>query len=260
MRRLLASAALSLSLIANPALSATVNLALPTGTVFMIQDGSGNNLGLGALCGAAVATLETNCAFQAIVNSLGQLAITGPVTVTNTNPNITPADAITTTTYNVGSPIIGGALLWNGSNYDRAREGTGIGVTAVSLPTAQVPLDPCALSAKTNLPIATNATALTQIIAASGSNRIYICSEDLTAAGATAFNLISGTGSNCATSTAAVEGSTTAANGQSWAANGGKVKGNGAGTVAVTAASQALCTLQSNAVFVSGNLTYVQAP
>ena len=44
----------------------------------------------------------------------------------------------------------------------------------------------------------------------------------------------------------------------SLAANGGVTLGNGAGTIAVTAASSELCTLQSNAVYVSGNLTYVQ--
>ncbi len=118
--------------------------------------------------------------------------------------------------------------------------------------------DPCTFGTKSNLAVSTNSTSLTQIIAASGSTKIYICSIMLVGAGATAFNLNTGTGTNCGTSPAALIGSTTAANGMSLAANGGVTLGNGAGTIAVTAASSALCTLQSNAVYVSGNLTYVQ--
>ena len=118
--------------------------------------------------------------------------------------------------------------------------------------------DPCMFGTKSNLAISTNATSLTQIIAASGSTKIYICSISLIAAGATAFNLNTGTGTNCGTSTAALIGSTTAGNGMSFAANGGLTLGSGSGVIAVTAASSELCTLQSNAVYMSGNLTYVQ--
>jgi hypothetical protein len=71
--------------------------------------------------------------------------------------------------------------------------------------------------------------------------------------------LLTGTGTNCGTSTAAVMGSTTAANGMSWAANGGITLGSGGASVAVAnVAGAELCTFQSNAVYVSGNLTYVQ--
>ena len=97
----------------------------------------------------------------------------------------------------------------------------------VALASNQSVADPCMFQAKTNLPISGNATALTQIIAASASTKIYICSISLVAAGATAFNLNTGTGTNCGTSTAAVLGSTTAANGLSFAASGGMTLGNG---------------------------------
>jgi len=119
--------------------------------------------------------------------------------------------------------------------------------------------DPCMFQAKTSLAISTNATFLNQIIAASGSTKIYICSLAIVVSGATVFNLDTGTGTNCGTSTAAVMGSTTATNGLSFAANGGLMLGNGGNTVAVANVSGAeLCTLQSNPVYLSGNLTYVQ--
>ena len=89
---------------------------------------------------------------------------------------------------------------------------------ALSVINAAPAADPCSFGAKTNLAISTNATALTQIIAASGSTKIYICSIVLVAPAATAFNLNTGTGTNCGTSTAALIGSTTAANGMSFAA------------------------------------------
>ncbi len=119
-------------------------------------------------------------------------------------------------------------------------------------------VDPCSYAAKTNLAISGNGTSLAQIIAASGSTKIYVCSLSLIAAGSTAYNLNTGTGSNCASSTAALMGSTTAANGMTFTTGGGLTLGNGSGTVLVTAASSALCTLQSTAVYVSGSMTYVQ--
>lgn len=52
------------------------------------------------------------------------------VIVANTNANLTPGDAISTSTYGAASPIIGASLLWNGTTYDRWKEGaaTGIGL------------------------------------------------------------------------------------------------------------------------------------
>ena len=44
------------------------------------------------------------------------------VHVTNTNPDITPGDAVTTTTYGAASPTIGVSFLWNGTAYDRQKE------------------------------------------------------------------------------------------------------------------------------------------
>ena len=118
--------------------------------------------------------------------------------------------------------------------------------------------DPCNYAAKTSYPLSSNATSLTQLIAASGSTKIYVCSIAVITASATAFNLNTGTGTNCGSSTAALIGSTTAANGMSLAANGGFTLGNGGYSVAVTAASSEICILQSNASYSSGVITYVQ--
>lgn len=117
--------------------------------------------------------------------------------------------------------------------------------------------DPCTQAAKTNLAISFQTTSIAQIIALSGTTKIYVCSLSLISSVATVFSITGGTGSNCGTP-AALIGTTSATHGLSLAANGGLTLGNGAGTVAVTAAGSELCIVQSGAGDISGNLTYVQ--
>lgn len=145
----------------------------------------------------------------------------------------------------------------NANNNGQATAGNS---SPVVLPAAQVTADVCSLNAKTNLPISQNGTSSVQLIALSGSTKIYVCSLSLIAAGATTVALTTGTGTACVTGNAAVIGTTTAsiANSISLAANGGLTLGNGAGTVAIGAASSELCMILGTSVFVSGNLTYVQ--
>ena len=129
----------------------------------------------------------------------------------------------------------------------------------VALASNQSVADPCTFQAKTTYALSSNATTLTQLIAANGSQKIYICSISVISAAAQVFNLNTGTGSNCGTNTAAVIGSTTAANGLSFAANGGLTLGSGEATVAeANLAGAELCILQSNAVYSSGSISYVQ--
>ena len=128
------------------------------------------------------------------------------------------------------------------------------------LVTPSAPADPCFSSSKTNLAISQNGTSSVQLIALSGSTTIYVCSLSLIAAGATTVAITAGTGTACATPTAAVIGSTAAniANSISLAANGGLTLGSGVGTIAKGVASSELCMILGTSVYVSGNLTYVQ--
>lgn len=190
----------------------------------------------------------TNGAFQNILQGNAVLSVANPGFASI-------SDGTTKATVNAGDS----GLTVHVANTNANGQALAAASSPVVLPAAQITADPCALGVKTNLPISTNATALTQIIAVSGSTKIYICSLNLSAPGATAFSLVRGTGTNCATgSPTAVMGSTTAANGMSFGATGGLTYGNGAGTVGSSNASDELCTLQSNAVQVAGNLTYVQ--
>lgn len=298
MKRFLIAAISSLALALAPALGATIAVTQGTGTnMGVAQDGSSNNIPAGVICGAtSSATLYATCANQAIVDATGQLHTQAVGSGTAGTPSggvmtvqgassmtalaISAASgAVASGAYASGSLASGaGTDGWNvteGTKADSAYAGSGsASIVAIlkglySAYTSAIPAgtnvigyttnDPCGQAAKVTLAISTNATSLTQIVAASGSTKIYICSIAIIAAGATAFNLNTGTGSNCASSTAAVMGSTTAANGMSFAANGGLTLGSGNSTVAeANLAGGEICTLQSNAVYVSGSMTYVQ--
>ena len=145
------------------------------------------------------------------------------------------------------------------SNTNANGSATSANSSPVVLASDQTVADPCMYQAKLSSPIEVNATAATQIVAASASKKIYICSITIVAAGASTVSLLTGTGTNCGTATAAVMGSTTAANGMSFSASGGIVAGNGSSTVTyANVAGAELCTLQTAAVYLSGYVSYIQ--
>lgn len=184
-------------------------------------------------------------------------------TAGTTNPAIVVADpnllAAATSQIPAGTNLIGKVGI------DQTTPGTTNGVQVnAALPAGTnvvgyTSADPCSQAAKTNLPITSNTSALTQIIAASGSTKVYICSMALISASAEWITFNTGTGTNCGTSTAGLIGGTTVGtNGLSLAANGGLTLGNGQGTVAVTGAGGEVCVALSSTTYVTGNLTYVQ--
>ncbi len=118
--------------------------------------------------------------------------------------------------------------------------------------------DPCSQAAKTNVPVSVQTAISVQLVALSGSTKIYVCSLGLIGSTATVFSITGGTGTACATSAVAIMGTATATNGISLTANGGLTLGNGFGTVAVTGAGSELCLIQSGSGNISGNLTIVQ--
>lgn len=163
------------------------------------------------------------------------------------------------------TPTQCGAVSASGSQQiDTAASGNLINAINAAVPAGTnrigyVSDDPCTQKVKLNAAIATSSGNV-QIVAPSGSTKVYICS--LFVVGATAFvgNIIEGTGAACTTANeAAVIGSTTAASGVSLGANAGWTLGNGGGTIGVTAtAANGICLLQSGTAALAGNMTYVQ--
>jgi hypothetical protein len=100
---------------------------------------------------------------------------------------------------------------------------------------------------------ATSGTTSVQLIAISGSTKIYVCSMQITGVSGTSptFKLTYGTGSACATGNVGIVGPfTTTAN---------TVFNYGGNNFAVTPAGQALCYIQTGTTPISNyNITYVQ--
>jgi hypothetical protein len=99
---------------------------------------------------------------------------------------------------------------------------------------------------------ATSGTTAVQIVALSGSTKIYLCSLSVIGVSGTTptFSLVQGTGSNCATGQTVVV--------QSWATTAGAIYAF-ANPVAVGAAGNALCYLDTGTTPIQKyTLTYVQ--
>lgn len=211
-----------------------------------IRDAAGNERGVNVNASNQLSvSCDNGCSASTAITSwgggtLGAMAnygtSPGAVLVPGVNAFITNANTNGQATMSASSPVV---IASNQS--------------AVPVSTADV----CASTAKINLPISFQTTSITQLIALSGSTKIYVCSLSLIASIATVFSVTGGTGTNCGTP-AALIGTTSATHGLSLAANGGMTLGNGAGTVAVTGAGSELCIVQSGAGDLVGNLTYVQ--
>jgi len=133
-----------------------------------------------------------------------------------------------------------------------------VGSVSTDVLTVQNPSgDPCQTVAKTSVPISQAASA--KLLSGTSSKKTYICSFMLVAGDAEDISLVEGTGSICATGTAAVIGGTAAPVGPNFQANGGFSLGNGGNTVASGASTNSdFCLFQSGTGRVAGVLTYVQ--
>lgn len=132
---------------------------------------------------------------------------------------------------------------------------------SVALASDQTVPDPCTFRAKSYAPINSSTAATTQLVAASASNKLYICAVHMLTNAANNVALVEDDTIACASPTAGIIGGTTAATGYIFAANGGLTLGSGNGTVGITAATNRyVCIITSAATQLSGGLTYVLAP
>jgi hypothetical protein len=92
----------------------------------------------------------------------------------------------------------------------------------------------------------------TQLVAISGSTKIYVTSFDVIAGGTGNITFEYGTGATCGTGTTALTGA------YNLTAQAGISKGSGVGAVLVVPSGNALCVLTSAAVQISGSVSYQQ--
>jgi hypothetical protein len=108
------------------------------------------------------------------------------------------------------------------------------------------------IQASASAAISMNTATTTQIIALSGSTKIYVTSYDVISAGTANVTFVYGTGSNCGTGQTALTGA------YPLTAQAGIAKGSGLGPVLVVPAGNALCVTDSAAVQISGSVAYTQ--
>lgn len=103
-----------------------------------------------------------------------------------------------------------------------------------------------------SVPINVNTATTTQLVALSGTKKIYVTSIGLIAGGTGNVTFVYGTGSACGTGTTALTGA------YPLVAQANLTMGSGLGAVLVTPAGQALCVTTSAAVQMSGSVSYAQ--
>jgi hypothetical protein len=92
----------------------------------------------------------------------------------------------------------------------------------------------------------------TEMVALTAGQRVQVCGFALSAGGATTAKLVRGTGANCGTSTTDITAPF------EFADNSSLVYGNGVGTVVRLPTGTALCITTSQAVALSGVITYTK--
>jgi len=168
-------------------------------------------------------------------------------------------DAIKTAVETIDNIVSGaGAAITSLPNEGQQTMANSISVAIAS--DQQVP-DPCTFRAKSYAPINSSTAATTQLVAASASNKLYVCALHMITNAANNVALVEDDTSACASPTAGIVGGTTSGTGYILAANGGLTLGSGHGTVAVTAATNRyVCIITSAATQLTGGLSYVLAP
>jgi len=135
----------------------------------------------------------------------------------------------------------------NGVNLSMNSGAHGTGTQRVSV------AGPCADPGRITHAVISESTAATnEIVALNGSDLIYVCSYKWVTTAANSLNWTRGTGSDCDTGTAAIEGA------QPFAANGGVVESGGGHPLFVVPAGNALCLVSSAATAHGGRVSYVR--
>ena len=183
-------------------------------------------------------------------------SVNGTTVLTGTGAQGAGSQRVTVATDS--ATVAGSASLPAGSNLigkagiDQTTPGTTNNVT-VSTNVGTLPL----IQATASVPITfTAAGGPTQIIAASGSTKVYITHWDVVLSGAGTIALVTGTGTNCGTGTAYLTGA--ASHPLSFAANGGISAGSGLGPILVTGAGGEVCAITTGSVDSSGSIAYAQ--
>ena len=239
--------------------------AVPSGAVYMGRNSAGNLVGWdGSVTQSGTWTFQPgntanttpwlasisqggNTAVVKAANTVASSDVGVVVAVANTNANVANNANGITPGATAGSPVV---------NYN-------YGYNAVGNVWDRPVLDPCERVTPSYAPILMTTATTLQVVAASASNKTYICSLFLKASAVNNVALVEGTGGSCVTGIAGVIGGTTTANGFVFgtAGDGVLLQSGGKTAIAQTAGTNVgLCLITSTTGPLIGSIRYVQAP
>ena len=202
---------------------------------------------------AATSTLQTtgNSTLTTINTSLGTINTSlGTINTTLGTPMQNSGGSVTA---NAGTNLNTSALatsanLTSGTQKTQIVDGSG---NVIASTNNALNVNGGVIQTGVSVPINISTATTTLLVAASGSTQIYVTSFNVVAAGTGNITLEYGTGSSC-TGTHALTGP------YNLTPQAGVSTGSGLGPILITPASQALCAVTSNAVQMSGSLSYNQ--
>jgi hypothetical protein len=186
------------------------------------------------------------------VNVKTSVLPTGASTSANQSTEITALNSIIT---NTAAAIPAGSSIIGKVGIDQTTPGTtnGVQINTGTASIGNVGADPSSgKGTPASVAISVSTATTTQLVAISGSTKIYVTSFDVIAGGTGNITFEYGTGSTCGT------GTTTLTGAYNLTAQAGIAKGNGLGAILVVPAGNALCVLTSAAVQMSGSVSYQQ--
>jgi hypothetical protein len=228
------------------------------GTTLNLSGGSG--LPTGACCAASVGGSGSNASVGSIGSAvpasatLGGMSVGGTMTAMPGTSNGLKVDGSAVT-----QPVSAASLPLPTGAATAANQTSWQGVTGSSVPANAAYVGAVSggnltgiIQANASVPINISAAATTQLVAASGSTKIYVTSYGVIAAGTGNITFEYGAGTNCGTGTTALTGAL------NLTAQAGVTQGSGLGPILVAPAGNALCALTTAAVQMSGSVAYTQ--
>lgn len=220
-----------------------------TGALRTAGGGGGANVNLTGINGTAPSA--TNPLYVAPATANNPWPVTGPLTDTQLRATPVPVSGPLTDTQLRATPVpVSGTVTAT----DAANGSTGSAVPATAKYVGANSGGNLTGLIQANASVAINVSTATttQLVALSGSTKIYVTSFDVISGGTGNITFVYGTGSNCGTGTTSLTGS------YNLIAQAGIAKGNGLGPVLVVPAGNALCVTTSAAVQMSGSVSYTQ--
>lgn len=243
--------------------AATTDTPIPAGASYAFNTGGSGYIAAITASGSTSLRITTGTGLPALaLASSGGGGSGASVTATAAAPTLVEGS----TNNNISANLKGGIRFFpivpsTGAAIDLSTPSTIAGADGSTVASLANPLPIAAQSgaaavsfiqASASAAINVSTATTTQLVALSGTTKIYVTSFDVIAGGTGNITFVYGTGAACGTGTTSLTGA------YNLTAQAGIAKGNGLGPVLVVPAGNALCVTTSAAVQMSGSVAYTQ--